>query len=328
MITPSDLVRLPFSPDLTLGGVTYACRSLPHTYDRMGGSDMQRLRRIVAGKAAELAFRRHLAAHQVPYDTLGATPFTDPDQYDVALGGRRCDLKSFLVYDKQVIHRIKADPSELLRADALVPSEQAMSDSLHPQDLFIFAFTTALLTPHSQDLQRAMAAEQPVFLLHALPEAWRRPAFWASLGRLALKSECSRPVTLELGGQGAQREFRSQEVTLSPGVRTEAGDDLYALSYLRAPAILDGRVGVSSPRLGEAHIVCPQDWGNIWVYGLEIFLCGYMPCAEFRRKARHLPAGSRVWQYPRTRVKNLALPVAELRPMGALFDAAQAWNKT
>ena len=46
MITPSDLVRLPFSPDLTLGGVTYACRSLPHTYDRMGGSEemIQRFR--------------------------------------------------------------------------------------------------------------------------------------------------------------------------------------------------------------------------------------------------------------------------------------------
>jgi hypothetical protein len=108
MIAPADLVRLPFSPDLTLGGVAYACRSLPHTYDRMGGSDFQRLRRIVAGKAVELAFRRHLAAQAVPYDTLGATPFTDPDHYDVALGGRRCDLKSFLIFQKNTIHRLHA----------------------------------------------------------------------------------------------------------------------------------------------------------------------------------------------------------------------------
>ena len=326
MVTEADLVRLSFSPDLTLGGVAYACRSLPHTYDRMGGSDFQRMRRIVAGKAVELAFRRRLAAQDVPYDTLGATPFTDPDQYDVALGGRRCDLKSFLIYQKPTIHRLKANPAELLQAEALVPSEQAASDALRPQDLFIFAFVTALITPRGEDLQRALSAEQPVFLLHPLPEAWRRPPAWVSLGRLALKAEGTQALTLELGGQGEDRAFRTQDVPLSPGVRATVGDDFYALAYLRAPALPDGRVGVYSPRLDSTYIIQPGDWGNIWVYGMEIFLCGYMTCAEFRRKARHLPAGSQVWQYPRTRVKNLALPVAELHPMEELFEAAKAWG--
>ena len=119
---------------------------------------------------------------------------------------------------------------------------------------------------------------------------------------------------------------QAQEVSLPPGVRMEAGDDLYALAYLRLPALPDGRLGISSPRLGEPHIILPQDWGNIWVYGLDIYLCGYMTCADFRRKARHVPVGSRVWQYPRTRVKNLALPVAELQPMEELFEAARAWK--
>jgi hypothetical protein len=212
------------------------------------------------------------------------------------------------------------------QAEALVPSDQAASDALRPQDLFIFAFAMALVTPRSEDLQRALAAEQPIFLMHPLPEAWRQPTAWLSLGRLALKSECSKGLTLELGGQGENREFRSQEVTLPPGLRVAAGDDFYALSYLRTPAVPTGRVGVHSPRLGEPHIIQPQDWGNIWVYGMEIILCGFMTCAEFRRRARHLPAGSQVWQYPRTRTKNLALPVAELRPMGELFESAKAWG--
>ncbi len=79
MITSSDFLHLPYTPDLTEGGIAYAIRSLPYTYDRMGGSPFNRLRRIVAGVAVELAFRRHLSEQDIPYDVKGATPFTDPD---------------------------------------------------------------------------------------------------------------------------------------------------------------------------------------------------------------------------------------------------------
>ena len=93
MITASDFVHIPYTPDLTEGGIAYANRSLPHTYDRMGGSQFDRLRRIVVGVAVELAFRRYLAQQNIPFDIKGATPFTDPDHYDVSLGGHRCDIQ-------------------------------------------------------------------------------------------------------------------------------------------------------------------------------------------------------------------------------------------
>ena len=38
MISASDIIRLPYTPDLTEGGIAYACRSLNYTYNRMGGS--------------------------------------------------------------------------------------------------------------------------------------------------------------------------------------------------------------------------------------------------------------------------------------------------
>src|SRR5574339_1167501 len=88
MISSSDLIHLPYTRDLTEGGIAYAVRSLPYTYNRMGGSPYERLRRIVAGVAVELAFRRHLSEQNIPFDVKGATPFTDPDRYDVSLGGR------------------------------------------------------------------------------------------------------------------------------------------------------------------------------------------------------------------------------------------------
>src|SRR5512146_2431748 len=80
LITATDFVCVPYSPDLTQAGISYACRSLPHTYDRMGGSPFDRLRRIVTGIAVELAFRRYLSGRDVPFDVKGATPFTAPDR--------------------------------------------------------------------------------------------------------------------------------------------------------------------------------------------------------------------------------------------------------
>ena len=63
MISTSDFIHLPYTLDLTKSGIAYAVRSLAYTYNRMGGSPYDRLRRIVAGVAVELAFRRYLAEH-------------------------------------------------------------------------------------------------------------------------------------------------------------------------------------------------------------------------------------------------------------------------
>ena len=175
MLKTNDLIRLDYTPDLTPTGIAYACRSLPHTYDRMGGSDIYRLRRIVAGKAIELAFRRYLTAQDVPYEELGATPFTDPDHYDIGFGGRRCDIKSFLFFQKRDIRRIHHSPSILLNAAALVPTEQVASDHLADEDLYIFAFLTALVTDHPKELDRALAADQPSYIIYPLLEAWAHP---------------------------------------------------------------------------------------------------------------------------------------------------------
>ena len=107
MLPPSDIIHLPYTPDLSEGGIAYACRSLAYTYDRMGGSPVDRLRRIAAGVAVELAFRRYLGEQSVPFDVLGSTPFTDPDHYDVSLGGHRCDVKSYLLSRRRQVALVR-----------------------------------------------------------------------------------------------------------------------------------------------------------------------------------------------------------------------------
>jgi len=325
MITPEDFIHLPCTPDLTPAGIAYACRSLAYTYDRMGGTPANRLRRIVAGIMVELAFRRHLSHRDIPFDLLGATAFTDPDRYDVALGGRRCDIKSFLIHHKGRISLIRSHPERLLEAEALVPVDQLSADHLREEDLYIFSFLTALITPQTKDIERAVTAGQPIWMIHPLPNPWARPVHWRTLGRLRMKTELAETITVEIGGQDGDHKFRTGNVVLPPGRRVQLNDDWHTVSYLSLNCLPPGRVGIHSPVLAETYLVQPHEWANIWVYGMEIIFAGYITRGEFRRRARRIPMGSRVFQYPKTRTDNMAVPVSSLHPLSDLFVRAQNW---
>jgi hypothetical protein len=327
MITPSDFLHIPFTPDLTEGGIAYAIRSLPYTYDRMGGSPFDRLRRIVAGVAVELAFRRQLSQRDIPYDVKGATPFTDPDRYDVSLGGHRCDVKSFLISNRDQINTLRTQPELLLKAPALVPLDQYAADGHREDDLYLFAFMTCLLAASQADLGKALEAGQPAYLVHTMPKAWTRPQVWRPLGPLALKSESDETLTVEIGGQAASREFLTRTFVLPPRMRVKVQDEFFAVSSLHVHTLPGARVGIHSPAMGEPYIIDPFGWGNIWVYGLEIILTGYIPREEFRRKSSLIQPGSRVFQYAKTRTKNLAVPVADLKPLGRLFEQVKEWEE-
>ena len=156
MTDVSDFIHLPYARELTEGGISYALRSLPYTYNRMGGSSYDRLRRIVAGVAVELAFRRFLSKQNVPFDVKGATPFTDPDRYDVALGGRRCDIKSFLITYRNQISEMKRNPEIVLNAPALVPSDQNAAEGHSEKDIYLFAFLSGVVAASQNDLQKVI----------------------------------------------------------------------------------------------------------------------------------------------------------------------------
>jgi len=326
MISVNDILRLPYTPDLTEGGIAYACRSLPYTYNRMGGSAAKRLQRIVGGVAVELALRRHLSRQNIPFDILGATPFTEPDRYDIALGGHRCDLKSFLITRREQIRALHRDRTLLLQAPALVPLDQYASATHSEHDLYVFAFLTALLAHSPADLQKALAAHQPVYFIHTLPATWARPRPWIPLGPLALKSESEEMLSLELGGQNKERDFVTRSVELPGHTRVEVEADFYSLAYVHAVARPAARLGIHSPARRETYLIPSTAWHNIWVYGMEIYLLGWMAHSEFRRRARLIAEGQPVFQYERTRTKNLAVPVGELKPIPDLLERVARWK--
>jgi len=325
MLTSVDLLHLPYTPDLTESGIVYACRSLVTTSERMGSSPLDNLRRIVGGVVAELAFRRTLSEQDIPFSVLGAAPFTHPERYNVLLGGHRCNLKSFLITRRPLITQLRRDPALVLQAPALVPLDQFTAEGHKPDDLYLFAFLLGLVAAARVDVDRAVTAGQPVYLIHPLPDEWAHPANWLPLEKLALKSECEMPIRVEIGGQNAEREFVTATLELPPKKRMLVEKSIHSLAYIHVARRPEARIGLHSPARREAYILQPVDWGNIWVYGMDILLTGWLTYEEYRRKAKVLNAGMRTLQYDRTPVKSLFVPMAELNPLRPLFERVRAW---
>lgn len=326
MILASDIIHLPYTRDLTEGGIAYALRSLPYIYNRMSSSPYDSLRRVVASAAVQLAFRRYLSEQNIPFEVKGAAPFTEHDRYDVSLGGRRCDLQPFLISHRDQISEMRRNPQVLLKAPALVASDQHAGD-IHSQfDLYLFAFLSGLITTSANELQKVIEAKQPHYLVHVMPDAWNRPMKWNPLGTLVLKSESEATQTLEIGGQDDGREMRSCRVELPPRTRLEIQNGFFSLSYVYSKSKLDARIGIRSPAYKETYLIGAQDWGNIWVYGMDILLAGYITRDEFSRRASFIQTGSRIFQYSATHVKNLAVPISDLKPLSELFERIKTQN--
>jgi len=327
MLSTSDFIHIPYTRDLTEGGIAYAVRSLAYTYNRMGGTSYDRLRRIVAGVAVELAFRRYLSELNIPFDVKGATPFTDPDHYDVSLGGRRCDIKSFLITYREQIIEMRRNPQIVLNAPALYPSDQNAGEGHFNNDIYLFAFLSGLVAASQESMKKVVEANQPHYMIHAMPEAWARPGKWHPLGRLALKSDSGVSQIVEIGGQDAGREMRSIVVEIPPGTAIQIADGFHSVAYVHSKTVPNARLGIHSPSRRETYLIGATDWGNIWVYGMDILLAGFLTREEFNQRASFIHEGARVFQYDRTRTKNLAVDVSELKPVSELLERAKEWNE-
>jgi hypothetical protein len=325
VINPSDILHLPFTPDLTKGGIECACRFLGSSSHPRGGLTAAHLRQLVGGMAAELAFRRSLTEQAIPFQVLGAMPFTHPDRYEVSLGGHHCKLECAIISRRSQITRLRKDPALVLDAPALIPVEEFSSEGHRPGDVHIFAFLLGLETITRAEIDKALAAGQPACLIHPLPEGWSCPSEWLPLEKLALKSDCDLPVTIGLGGQNSEREFCTARVELPPRKRVGVERCFHSLGYLHSDLRPDGRIGLHSPARGDALIISPYEWNNIWVYGMKIILMGWLSHEDYRRKAKVLNAGMHTFQVERTHEKNLFVPMEELNPLRPLYKHIQAW---
>ncbi|HBG74975.1 MAG: hypothetical protein A2X25_07265 [Chloroflexi bacterium GWB2_49_20] len=329
MISKSDLIRLNYTPDLTEAGILYTCQWLAGSTRNLEDNPYNFLRQKIGQVAVGLALRRLLAERQVPFQTMDMEPFTDPRQRDLSLGGHRLNLNSYLLNRRDQIRNLKAEPAELLQASALVPLDQFVKEGQTSGDIHLFAFLLALAATSQADRHKLEAAEDPHYYLATLPKNWSQPQPWIPLHPLVLKSEADHPVTVELGGLNAGRNFISAQIQLLPGTRTSVTEQFYSLAYIHILDHPKARIGVHSPRFAlrsQTHIIHPGEWGNVWVYGMDIWLTGWLTLDEYRRKSFVLPAGQHTYQYSRTRFKNLCVPMTELRPLEELFEQVCIWK--
>jgi hypothetical protein len=328
MLSPADLIHLPFTPDLTQAGVAYLCRSLCLQHIPAPHSDFIKLRRVVSETAVRLAFQRHLQKLEVPFLLRQHDPFTQPDSYDISIGGRRCKIHLTDIHQKDLIRSIQHDRERLLSAQALAPLPDQGLPAYTGDELFIFAFLTGLVTPYLRDIRRAQAANQPVDLIHLMPAAWNQPRPGRSLGELVVKSEPAEPVWVEFGGLGSGRTCLREEAPLPARQRFSLESTFHNLAYLRLKKLPEGRLGVYSPALNSTHIVQPENWSNVWVYGIGLYFAGFTSAGEYFKNAGCLPAGSPTLASHRTATPQLAVPLRELQPLENLFSRAQLWQKT
>jgi hypothetical protein len=314
MLSSSNFLHLPYTPDLTEGGIAYALLSLPYT-----SQTYDRIRRTVASAIVELAFRRHLSQQDIPFEITAAAPFTDPARYDVSLGGHRCDVKSFLISHRDQIAEIRRDADVLLNASALVPSDLYTNHGNSDNDLYLFAFLSGVIAASQNDLKKVIETDQPHYLMYIMPDKWRKPFNWNPLGALVLKSESDAEMLIEISGQDSGRGSLTRLVNLPPKTRVTVNDPFYSLTSIHTKNIPSARLGIHCPAYKETHIISPLEWGNIWVYGMDIILTGFILRGDFRQRAKLLPPNSRTFQYDRTKTKNLAVSVSELSPLPDLF---------
>jgi hypothetical protein len=326
MLDASDLIHLPFTPDLTEGGITYACRKLACTWDRMGDAPVEQLRHIVADIAVELSFRRYLREQAVPFQVLKTAPFTQTERYDISLGRHRCNLQCFLIPRRSQITKLLQDPGSLLHAPALVPVDQFAAEDHKPDDLYLFAFLLGVVADAQEDIEKAVAAHQPLFLIHLLPHNWVTPVNWIPFENLALKSECGTTVTVDIGGQDAGRNFITTTLELPPGQRMFVENGFHSLAYIRARRRPEARIGIHSQLHGEPYLIPAHAWSNLWVYGMDIILTGWLTHEEYRRKAKVLNPGVMTFQMDQIHLKNLLVPIGELNPLGRLLIKVRQWE--
>ncbi|MGD0879340.1 MAG: hypothetical protein ABSA01_14510 [Anaerolineales bacterium] len=140
MLASRDLIRLPYTPDLSEGGSAYACQWLAGTFERMGDSPAEQMRRCAAGAAVDLAFRRFLSAQGVPFEGREGSPFSQPEHITLVLGRHRCNLISYLISRPNQLAQLRQDSASLLEAPALIPLDQFAAERSQPDDLYVFAF--------------------------------------------------------------------------------------------------------------------------------------------------------------------------------------------
>ncbi len=201
MLRSSDLIRLPFPPDLTPAGIAIASRRLASSSSsRTSRYDINTLRLDVAHACVALAFRRYLLDRGIHFQSEETNPFTEPERITIVLGGRRTVIETSLIAEREAVKRLQIDPDLLLASPIQIPARLQSAGMQSGNDLTIFAFAAAGVHGKREELLQAAQNAEPFLCSHIMPQAWRHPGVRNSPGELSF--DLFRRVS---GGYGSVR---------------------------------------------------------------------------------------------------------------------------
>jgi hypothetical protein len=318
MITERDLIRLPFTRDLAEAGLIYARRVLLNKHWPAGTQPYDSIRRATASGALNLGLRRYLASKGVSFAVQTPPPFLDPDRYDLRLGNRTCELKTYLISRPSDWKALESTPQMLLDAPALVPLDRHTTETIRADDAYVFGIVGAAVKKQAVEM-RTTSVPREEFWMHCLPTAWRGVRGRAPLGPLTLKAETVDEMSVELAGLDHTGSSTEHIARLLGGQQLVLPNSFVAVSHLGVRKRPKGRVGIHLPARRLSHVIEPGDWHNVWLDGWGMLLLGWITREEFRTRARLIPAGRKVLQFERTRTKNLAVSVSDLKPISRIM---------
>jgi hypothetical protein len=311
MLTPSDLLPLPYTPDLNEAGITYACRALAHGRVRLDRSIHPRLKRLAGEIAVELALRRNLREQGLRFSAEAAAPLSDPDRYDLRLEGRRCRVVTYVISHPQQAAALGRDPALLLQASALLPLDEAAGETRRPDDLYVFAFLLAEAEPRPQ---------AQAYRIQPLGREWARPSLWQPLVNLTLTNEAETTQSFHLVGLDREREVQTCPLRLAGKESQSIEIGLHSLAYIQADELPGSSLRLACPPRSLQARLPVQGWCNLWMGAAQIIVAGWMGHEEFRHRGALLLAGAHTFQFDQTRVKNLQVPLSDLHPLKELFE--------
>ena len=307
-------LNLPYTPDLAETGVAEALHSLTHPSRHLFFGSFDAMRMRVANNIVSLTLRRFLVDQEIPHQLAAPISFTESDQMDLMIGGRRCIPAAQLHCGDHA-------------ADDLVCLPDQRGASLYRDvDLYLFFRLNARVTRSRDETDEAVFAGLPSCLVHHMPEIWASPDHWDGLDKLAVKTDVSEPVNLALHGLDRQRTYTRIALEAHPRKREAFESGLFTLGAVCAESYPAGPVGIFSPTLDDLHLIHPYAWGNIWVYGEGIEALGYITKADFDQQTDKRSAPEMVTANPCLGDGDyLCLPLAALTPLEDLFDRARQW---
>ena len=304
MIIPSELIPLPFTPDLAQAGIRYTCRMLLRSANLETAVREPQMRQSVAQAIVELAILRYLTGQMIPFSTLADAPFTDPQHTGLVLGGHRCQVYTHWLARSTENARESCFSQDFLAKKRLDFTAGPLPDAWEADDLIIVGVLSARILRSQADSRSAWRSLEPIHLVFPQAPEWVSPHRWVDPGPLTLCSGCTIPIEVEIEGLDAQRHPLCETIALAPGETKEAQGRYFALAAVQIFQAPDGPLALRYPNRTQGCTIQPRQWINLWLYGAQIALLGYQRRADTRRGA----------------------PYSDLQSLGNLFHRLKEWT--